>query len=250
MRLLPLALAAILLAASSPLGGRHVINNLTETVNIDIQVNKATSEATIEVWDQDRSQVLAQSCSFTSPGSMYLNHGYFSKRPITVKSRSAMTAGATSPLATRRSRFTATLRSPVASNATASSAKTRPLSAAWPPFRARLLGLSKAGRLAMQDCFPNGALKLTKVMRAAEGNHKVTPYAETLREMNIAAKMIAGSNTFTNMNDTITQRQYNPCSIWSSNTKLEGDGDPHQTPMHIQLSVSFLLLLLRPTQFG
>src|SRR4051812_1680918 len=85
MRLLPFALTSLPLAASTPLGGRSVSDTLTEHVNIDLQVNKATSEAAIEVWTQDRSQLLAQSCFATAPGHLYLNNGHFSKSPIDVQ---------------------------------------------------------------------------------------------------------------------------------------------------------------------
>ncbi|KAJ4390257.1 hypothetical protein N0V85_007405 [Neurospora sp. IMI 360204] len=217
MRLLPLALAFIPLAASTPLDDRYVSDTLTENVNIDLLVNKATSEATIEVWNQDRSQVLAQSCSSTSPGHLYLNKGHFSKSPIAVDVNNDGLG--------KHHHW----RQVVQDSHIISDSET--LVSCLAPVSNEVVQLSKASRLTMKDCFPNGALQLTEVMRAAHEGRKVTPYAETLREMRMAAKMIAVNKT-----ENITKRQYNPCSIWTATTILEGDGDPHQTPKHIQLS--------------
>ncbi|KAK1775761.1 hypothetical protein QBC45DRAFT_421414 [Copromyces sp. CBS 386.78] len=238
MRLLPLALASIPLAASTPLGrlgGRYVNNTLTENVNIDLQVNKATSEATIEIWNQDRSQVLAQSCSSsTSPGNLYLDNGHFSKSPIAVQINTDGRGNITIGDKSFKIHSNPEISGGIECNSIISDGET--IVSCLAPVPNELVRLSKASRLTMQDCFPNGgAPKLAEVMRAAHEERKVTPYAETLREMRVAAKMIAGGGNNKTVTD-MAKRQYNPCSIWSANTVLEGNGDPHQTPKHIQLS--------------
>ena len=237
MKLLPLALATIRLVASSPLGGRDVNNNtLTESVNIDIQVNKATSEATVEVWNQDRSQVLAQSCSSTSPGSLYLNHGHFSKSPITVQITNDGWGNITISDKTFNIHSNPEISGGIKCNSIISEDET--LVSCLAPMSGEVVRLSKASRFTMNDCFPTGGTpRLAGVMRAAHEGRKVTPYAETLRQMKVAAEMITGNANETVTDVDVDKRQYNPCSIWSSTTRLEGDGDPHQTPMHIKLSL-------------
>jgi hypothetical protein len=60
---LALALAAVLPAAFSTPLAQHTRD--TQVVNIVLQVNKVTSEAAIDVWNNNNSEVLGHSCSLS-----------------------------------------------------------------------------------------------------------------------------------------------------------------------------------------
>ncbi|KAK3955896.1 hypothetical protein QBC32DRAFT_367387 [Pseudoneurospora amorphoporcata] len=174
------------------------MDTLTENVNIDLLVNKATSEATIE------GNITIGNKSFKIHSNPEVSDG--------IECNSIINDGET-------------------------------LVSCLAPVSNEVVQFSKVNHLTIKDYFSNGVLQFTEIMRAAYKGYKVIPYAEILREMKMAAKIIAVNKTVTkdiiantDNQENITKRQYNPCSIWTARTILEGDGDPHQTPKYIQFS--------------
>jgi len=101
----------------------------TQPVNVVLQINKATSEVAIDVWNKDKTGVMAYSCSHS------LASGSFEKPNLSSPSTS--TAQALSRSVLRPIPSTTTLKSRAVSSAGESRARVKPSSAAI--FRSRHL---------------------------------------------------------------------------------------------------------------
>lgn len=188
----------------------------TQTVKVVLQVNKAASEATIEVWDHDRSQVFARSCSPS------LAIGAFQSTPLnfTVNGSGAGTVRIGAKHYTVHS-------DPAISGGIIcgrlSSADGAVVSCDVPvPASLQLKGLSKR---ALPSCRPNGSNELYRILTGFERSE-------------IHDSTWSSNSTSAELPSAVAHpKRQGACGVWSSNTYMIGNGDPHQNPLNIQLSV-------------
>lgn len=260
MKFLYLIVATTPVALASPLSGNGIMSRdssetkQVEVVNIDLQVNKVTSESTIEVWNQDHTQMLTQSCSTSltlktgglqqatksmvpSTIAFDVDHdGFgtltFGNKTYTVSGNSEVSGG-------------------IECNSIVSDTETL-ISCTVPEVSPEVMlqldtitTLAQRNKLPPPNCFPtSGPLEITEVARVAtnhqDGGPRVVSLAETMRtwrqlDLDLEAASLAGNETFTvednnHMGERPSKkrRQYNPCSQWTPTTIREGDGDPQR----------------------
>lgn len=249
MKFLQLIVAATPVVLASPLYGNDTRHDTlgTQQVNINLQVNKVTSESTIEVWNKDHTQMLTQSCST----ALALKTGRATKSPITFD----VDHDGFGTLTFGNKTYTISGNSEVSGGIECSSivSDTETLISCTVPGVSsdvlRLNTLSLAQRSQLPSCFPTGGpLEVAEVARIAnhDGGPRVVSLAQTMgtwQQLDLEEAGIAANETFEENDDVDMQtpskkRQYNPCSQWTPTTIKEGDGDPHQAPKHIQVTVS------------
>ncbi|EAA30077.1 hypothetical protein GE21DRAFT_5003 [Neurospora crassa] len=241
-----------------------------EVVNIDLQVNKVTSESTIEIWNQDHTQLLTQSCST----SLALKTGGLQATMKSVVPTTSMIAfdvdhDGFGTLTFGNQTYTVSGNPEVSGgiecNSIVSDTETL-ISCTVPEVLSpevmlqlnTITTLAQRNKLVPPNCFPtSGPLEITEVARFAtnqDGGPRVVSLAETgmrtsRQQLDLEAASLAGNETFTVEDNKHLEeeeeeegpskkRQYNPCSQWTPTTIREGDGDPHQTPKHIQVTES------------
>ncbi|KAK3951846.1 hypothetical protein QBC32DRAFT_398401 [Pseudoneurospora amorphoporcata] len=218
MKFLQLLVATTPVALASPLSNNGIRRDTSgsQQVNIELQVNKVTSESTIEVWNEDNTQMLTQSCSTSlalktgrttnSPISFNVDHdGFgtltFGDKTYTISGNPEVSGG-------------------IECNSIVSDSET------------------------LISCTVTGVSPdIAEVARwANQDGRQVISLAETMRtwqELDLEEAAIAGNETLQdNDMEVPSKRQYNPCSQWTPTTIREGDGDPHQAPKHIQVTES------------
>jgi hypothetical protein len=192
----------------------------SQAVSVVLQVNKATSEAAIDVWDETKSAVFAHSCSRT------LASGSFASAPLafTVNEQGA------GSLSVGPQNYTihddAEISGGIVCGRAASNDEVVVSCEVPVPSSLKLQSLSKRD---LQDCFPRGPVELSRLLAALESDSTVT-------STNVAASSVPETRDIAA--GAVGKRQGNICGIWTSNTRLVGNGNPHQNPLHIQLSVS------------
>lgn len=265
MKFLHLIVATTPVALASPLFGKGTVSRdssgTKQVVNIDLQVNKVTSESTIEVWNQDHTQMLTQSCST----SLNLETGGLqaTKSVPTIAFDVDQDGFGTLTLANKT--YTVSGNSEVSGgiecNSIVSDTETL-ISCTVPQLSPEVMSQLNTITLAQKkklppNCFPtSGPLEVTEVARVAnqDGGPRVMSLAETRgmrtwQQLDLeAASLAVGNETLTvednnhYLEEGPSKRQYNPCSQWTPTTIREGDGDPRQTAKHIQVTVSLLHL--------
>ncbi len=213
LALLPAAFATSVLQAAQG----------TQIVNIVLQANKVTAEVAIDVWNQDKSALFAQSCSRT------LASGGFERTPIafdvddhgsgnltvgqaqyTIDEKPELSGGI---VCSRIVSFDETLVNCEA-----------PVSASL-----KLQSLSKRSR---QDCFPDGPLDVSRIVKRLENpaTANTVPKQDTFSLFDVARPPNATENA-------AHDKRQGSCGAWSTATNLVGNGNPHQNPLNIQVSV-------------
>lgn len=249
MKFLQLILVTTPVALASPLSGTGIPRDTsgTQQVNIDLQVNKVTSESTIEVWNEDHTQLLTQSCS----KSLALKTGRTSKSPIAFDVDQDGFGTLTFGDKTYTISGNPEVSGGIDCGSIVSDTETL-ISCIVPgvsPDVLRLNTISLAQKSKLPSCFPDGGpLEVAEVARAAQEGRRVISLAETMRTWQqldleeAGAAGIGGNETVADTDDkeALSERQYNPCSQWTPTTIREGDGDPHQTAKHIQVTVSLV----------
>ncbi|KAH7631561.1 hypothetical protein B0T09DRAFT_396933 [Sordaria sp. MPI-SDFR-AT-0083] len=212
MKFLQLILVTTPVALASPLSGTGIPRDTsgTQQVNIDLQVNKVTSESTIETGRTSKSPI---AFDVDQDGFGTLT---FDDKTYTISGNPEVSGG-------------------IDCGSIVSDTET-------------LISCIVPGQAAkLPSCFPDGGpLEVAEVARAAQEGRRVIPLAETMRTWQqldleeAGAAGIGGNETVADTDDkeALSERQYNPCSQWTPTTIREGDGDPHQTAKHIQVTVS------------
>lgn len=196
-----------------------------QAVNVVLQVNKVTSEAAIDVWNLDKSEVLAHSCSHS------LASGPFEDMPLvfTVNEYGAGNFSVGPQTYTIHDDLEISggiICGRIASPGEIIVSCDVPVSAS--------LQFKSLNKRDFQDCFPRGPVELDQLMRGLES----TSTNDTAWPENSLTPSKTGTSDVTE--DVVFKRQA-PCGIWSSRTVLVGGGNPHQNPLHIQISVRFTL---------
>ncbi|KAK3389496.1 hypothetical protein B0H63DRAFT_463784 [Podospora didyma] len=188
-----------------------------QDLHIVLHRNTVTSESALQVWSSEQSEVLYQSCSAS------LDSGPFEGQPIrydvdnsgagniTIGHRSFRVHEAqelSGGVRCERMRNQAEL----VVNCTASVSGASQL----PPLK----------MYAVDDCFIKGHAR----------------WGRTTRRLRTGAILVRSqSHAKTNIHDSreyvhFTSKRQGACGTWSSNTYAVGDGDPHQNPIHIQVT--------------
>ncbi|KAK4039506.1 hypothetical protein C8A01DRAFT_36544 [Parachaetomium inaequale] len=200
----------------------------SQDVHVTFQVSRLTSEAAIEVWNKDQTEILGQSCT----GS--IDSGIFKNTPIafTVDKNGAgtVTVGPT----TYKIHEDVDVSGGISCGRVTSPAEIMvkcliPLSS---DLAARLEPLHKRD---LASCFPKaGPVELAEVMRGLETAPTLAPDAfappPTVEVQN---------NSATNDTEGLTdlEKRQRVCEIVITDTVPVGNGDPHQNPLNIQVSI-------------
>jgi len=193
-------------------------------VNIVFQANKVTSEAAIDVWNQDKSERFAQSCSHT------LTTGPFEKAPLTFDVNEHGNGNITIGDKIYVVHDNPDLSGGIVCSSIVSEFETLINCEAPVAESLKFRSLSKR---TLKDCFPEGPLELAGVMHKLENTPKGDPLSSPEA---FAAIQVRQTNT-TEDHTTHDKRQ-GACGFWSSMVMRVGDGNPHQNPLNIQVSVS------------
>ena len=244
MKFLQVIVATTSLALASPLSNIVIPRDVSESqhVNVELQINKITSESSIEVWNADRTQLLTQSCST----SLALKTGRTTQSLVAFEvdpeGFGTLTFGGKTYTISGNPEVSGGIEcnSIVSNTETLISCAVAGVS----PDVLRLNTLSLAQRSSIPSCFPlGGPLEVAEVAKAAQEGRRIIPFAQALDlEETGAAAAVMGNETYEDTDDNkgLSERQYGACSQWSPTTIREGDGDPHQTGKHIQVTVSLL----------
>jgi hypothetical protein len=208
-------LAAVLPAGFSTPLVQHTRD--TQVVNIVLQVNKVTSEAAIDVWNNNSSEVLAHSCSLS------LASGSFEGTPLgfTVNDYGAgnLSVGQqTYAIHDKPEISGGIVCGRIASPDEVIVSCRVPISA---PLQ--LKSLDNGG---LQNCFPRGPLELSGLVRELEST-----------STNDTAWSENGPSPLHKAEAPDLYKRQGACGPWTERTIRVGDGNPHQNPLHIQLSV-------------
>lgn len=215
-----LALAPVVLA--NPI----LRSEKTRDVHIVLELSKEASQGAVTVWNKDQSEAIANSCSDS------LASGPFESHPITFKvdenGSGNLTVG-------DESYSTGGGDDAIECGRIASETELVVNCIVSVPGSVELKPL---GKRDLKTCFPDGPLEVTQAMDVFEG--KVEP--ESPSDVTPAELSQAEVDEFVKKNH-LDKRQ-TPCGIWSSQTRRVGNGNPHQNPLNIQLSVSPLIHIL------
>jgi hypothetical protein len=193
----------------------------TQAVNVVLQVNKITSEAAVDVWNEDKSDVLAHSCSssvasgsFESTPLVFAVNEYgagnlnVGAQTYTIHDTPEISGGIICGRITSPGEIIVSCEVPVSAS----------------------LQLKSLSKRDLQDCFPRGSVELLGMIRGLEtGSANDTAWSE-----NPPSPPAAGS---TNAAMGAAYKRQGSCGSWRGRTVLKGDGYPHQNPLNIQISV-------------
>jgi hypothetical protein len=195
----------------------------TQSVNVVLQVNKITSEAAIDVWNNNKSEVLAHSCSLSlasgsfegTPLAFAVNEygaGNFSVGPQTyaIHDNPDISGGIVCGRIASPGEFIVSCDVPVSAS----------------------LPLKSLNKRDLQDCFPHGPVELSSLMKGLES----TPSTK-----DITWSEGGPSLDTTEIPPADLDKRQGPCGFWTARTFLVGDGFPHQNPLNIQISVRLAL---------
>ncbi|EAQ92762.1 hypothetical protein CHGG_00997 [Chaetomium globosum CBS 148.51] len=190
----------------------------TQTVNVVLRVNKVTSGAAIDVWNESKSEVLAQACSRS------LTSGSFESSPIlfTVDEYGAGTLSIGTQTYTIHD--DPDVSGGIICGRIASPSELAISCDVSIPESLQLRGLSKRD---IQDCFAGSPVELFEVMRGLENPANNTTWTSP-------PPFNAQNTTSLVVTDSAIDKRQGACGVWSSRTVVIGDGNPHQNPLHIQ----------------
>jgi hypothetical protein len=218
------ALAGLLLSVSDSLQANT--GNLRE-LSVEFQLNKPTGQTSTAVWNKDHTELLGHSCSshlkIFQDDHVEFNVDEHGAGNVTVGSLSytvhddAKSSGG------------------IICNRMHSTTEALVTCIVYIPQNAQVAYLNKRG---LSTCFPNGAHQLGQVVEGLKSG----PIWGTAED----APMTTGYNASELHPGTLSKRQ-GSCGVWSGVTYRVGDGDPHQNPMNVQLSVSSTLKVGCPT---
>jgi hypothetical protein len=216
LALLPGALAASIL--NLPRGTREV--------NVVFQLNKATSEAAIDVWNEDATTVWAQSCSRS------LNTGPFENAPLSFEVDDSGTG--TLIIGSKNYTISDTDDTPGAVKCGRVVDGHELVVSCHVPI-SDTIPLRRMRKRDLQDCFPKGPVELTGVVAALESNGTNVD-VDWSHAGNDTASQLDESDKADQPQGIQRRQRFDFCTQWKR-TRRVGDGSPRQTPLHIQVSV-------------
>lgn len=200
----------------------------TQDIQIVLQVSKIKDQAAIDVYNQDKLTLLAQSCarSLQSGGldiAFAVNGngaGTFTvgSQTYTVSDDLTISGGA---ICDRISSDDELLVNCVV------------------PYSQPLPALAKRD---LKICFPEGPIHLVEVLHGFEASAADESAFLTAEEAEAAAEAAQAAADLSTTTASPLDKRQGSCGFWSTHTHRTGNGDPHQNPWHVQLSVSKLVL--------
>ncbi|KAK4128848.1 hypothetical protein N657DRAFT_639356 [Parathielavia appendiculata] len=201
---------------------RHQVRQGPQTVNVVLQLRKASTEASIAVQNADRSEILHYGCGTS------LSSGAFQKHPIAFNvdrdgnGAGNLNIGPNSYLIHEDPEFSggiscARLHSNTEMIVTC--AVTLPASVHLEPV--------DQDQKNLPSCFPTSTFSLAGIFEALERDALDRPPAANITTDGLLPPHGASAG--------LDKRQ-GPCAIWTPGTRRVGDGNPHQNPFNIQLS--------------
>ena len=199
----------------------------THELNIVLQRDKTTSDVSIGVWNKDRSELIAHACDES------LGSGEFEDLPISFavdpNSNGTVTIGSTSYLIHENPEYSGG----ISCNRIYSQTESLVTCAVEVPAAKVNLSARATRDLSKRDvaaCFRGGNYRLSGVLEGFTNPETTT-------------QLPAYTNTSAPAPGPLDKRQWE-CGQWTQGTYRVGDGNPHQNPLNIQLSVRFLTLAL------
>ncbi|KAK4451073.1 hypothetical protein QBC34DRAFT_437048 [Podospora aff. communis PSN243] len=216
-----LAMAPLGLAAPSAVQSR---DGTTQGAIVTFHANRGSAEAAIEVWNADQTVMLGQSCKAT------LDSGAFAAAPIAF-----VVDGDTGSGTVTIGAKTYTIHDNVAVSGGISCGRVTSEAEVMVKCNVPLpatLPLARMHKRDLADCFPvGGSGELEYVMRNLETEEEpIVDHDAPVTEPE--------PETLTATPTTLVPRQ-RVCEIVSLSTERVGNGNPHQNPKHIQLSIPF-----------
>jgi hypothetical protein len=202
----------------------------TQAVNVVLQVNRITSEAAVDVWSEDKSDVLAHSCSgsvasgsFESTPLVFAVNEYgagnlkVGAQTYTIHDKPEISGGIICGRITSPGEIIVSCDVPVSAS----------------------LQLKSLSKRDLQDCFPRGPVELSEIIRGLETGST----NDTARSDNPPSPAAAGPP---NAAMGAAYKRQGSCGPWIGRTLLKGNGNPHQNPLNIQISVRLTLVDPQP----
>ena len=194
----------------------------TRNAHVVLQVNKVTAEAAVEVWNLNKSEVFAQSCSrllisepFKSTPVAFSVNDYgagnltIGQQTYMIHEKPEISGGIVCGRIVSPDEIIVSCEVAISQS-----------------LHRRLQDLKTRD---LRNCFPHGPVELTDVMRGLE---------DAPTERAIPSPQTASSNNTTGLGLTALGKRQGACGVWSQTTFNVGDGNPHQNPLNIQISVS------------
>jgi hypothetical protein len=195
-------------------------------VQVTFQVSRLTSEAAIEVWNKDETEILGQSCTRS------IDSGIFQNTPIAFKIDKNGAGTVTVGPKTYKIHEDVDVSGGISCGRITSPAEILvkckiPLASG---LAARLEPLHKRD---LANCFPEGGpVELTEVMRGLE----TAPTLASDALAPPASEVLSNDTNYTEGLSDLERRQ-RVCELVITDTVPVGNGDPHQNPLNIQLSL-------------
>lgn len=209
-----LALAPVVLA--NPI----LRSEKTQDVHVVLELSKGASQAAVTVWNKDQSEAIANSCSES------LASGPFEKQPIAFKvdenGSGNLTVGDESYSIGGGDETIECGRIASETELVVNCVVSLPGS----------VDLKPLGKRGLKTCFPDGPLEVTQAMDVFEGK------VEEESPPDVAPAELSQDEVDKFVKENHLDKRQTPCGIWSSQTRRVGNGNPHQNPLNIQLSVS------------
>jgi hypothetical protein len=217
MKLLEALTAVAPAALAATVGPRALTGPSAQKAHVVLQLHKTSSEASVAVQNPDRSEFLEYGCGIS------LSSGAFREYPIhfDVDGNGAgnLSIGSASYLIHEDPK----LSGGISCGRLHSSTETLVTCAITLPASMRMKPLDQHN---LPECFrTSGTFHLVSILAALERGASDQPTSG-----NLPAPPSHGHSA------SLNKRQ-GPCSIWTPGTLMVGDGDPHQNPFNIQLSV-------------
>jgi hypothetical protein len=192
----------------------------TQNIHITLSQKKGTPEASVTAWNEDKSSIIGHSCSTKLyTGSFGANAVSFI---VDENGLGNVTIGAQSFIVHENPEISGgiscnRIHSPLESIVTC--AITVPAS----------LQVRSLNRRDLPECFSQGPIALEGVLASLETNVTVP---ETLYSVSDTSRL-----EFEDLETSNKLDERDPCDFETHNTIRIGDGNPHQNPLNVQLSV-------------
>ncbi|KAK4196097.1 hypothetical protein QBC40DRAFT_258325 [Triangularia verruculosa] len=224
MRVSQAILAVVPMAMAAP--SQQLDARDSQDVHVTFQASRLTSEAAIEVWNKDQTEILGQSCT----GS--IDSGIFQNTPIAFTTDKNGAGTVTVGPKTYKIHEDVDVSGGISCGRVTSPAEIMikcmiPLSGG---LAARLEPLHKRD---LANCFPkSGPVELAEVMRGLETAPTLDPDALAPATFEVPSN---ATNDTEGLSDL--ERRQRVCEIVITDTVRVGDGNPHQNPLNIQVSI-------------
>jgi len=193
-----------------------------QELNVVFQYNKITTQSSISVWDKERTQLVGHSCSASLVSGAFLDY------PISFEvdqdGAGTITIGSANHIIHEKP----SIAGGISCNRMHSLDESLVACTVTAPEAMQFTHLNKK---APATCFLDSHHQLGNVL---EGLLSRPP--GSMMNSSHQPAVATGSDVHLDANRQTKKRQ-GACGVWSKTTHIVGNGDPHQNPMNVQLSV-------------